>query len=143
MGVRRTGAIQFIKVLLLYGTPTNGATVSEMKKPGPPQNSPVAKGNIDLSKRKQVKVGPNKIATIRSISIPVDDRKPAGRQVIIPTIGPKGEKWSDRKAVKEYLKPVSEGGGRHLGIAQNIPQAEKLAQRLHVFEDVRVSKKKR
>ncbi len=114
-----------------------------MKKPGPPQNSSVVKGNINLSKRKPVKVGPNKIATIRSMSIPVDDRKPAGRQVIIPTIGPNGEKWSNRKAVKEYLKPVSEGGGRHLGIAQNIPQAKKLAQRLHVFEDVRTSKKKR
>ena len=114
-----------------------------MKKPGPPQNSPVVKGNIDLSKRKPVKVGPDEIATIRSISIPVDERNPAGRQVIIPTIGPKGEKWSDRKAVKEFLKPVSEGGGRHLGVAQNVAEAEKLAQRLHVFEDVRTSKKKR
>jgi hypothetical protein len=28
VGVRRTGAIQFIKVLLLYGTPTNGQTIS-------------------------------------------------------------------------------------------------------------------
>jgi hypothetical protein len=27
--VRRTGAIQFIKVLLLYGTPTNGGRLSE------------------------------------------------------------------------------------------------------------------
>jgi hypothetical protein len=129
-------------VLLLYGTPTNGATVSEMKKPGPPQNSSVASGNIDLSKRKPVKVGPNMVATIRSISIPMDDRKPDGRQVIIPTIGPKGEKWSNDKAIKEYLKPVSKGGGRHLGIAQNIPQAQKLAQRLHTFEAGRVSKKK-
>jgi len=113
-----------------------------MKKPGPPQNSPVAKGNIDLSKRKPVKVRPDEIATIRSISIPMDDNKPAGRQVIIPTIGPNGEKWSDRKAIKEYLKPVSEGGGRHLGVAQNVSEAEKLAQRLHIFEDVRTSKKK-
>ncbi len=124
-------------------TPTNGATVTQMKKPSPPQYSPVAKGNIDLSKRKPVKVGRDEIATIRSISIPVDDRKPAGRQVIIPTIGPKGEKWSDSKAIKEYLKPVSEGGGLHLGIAQNVSEAKKLAQRLHVFEDVRISKKKR
>jgi len=113
-----------------------------MRVPGPPQNSSVVAGNIDLSKRKPVKVGPNTVATIRSISIPMDESKPAGRQVIIPTIGPKGEKWSDRKAIKEYLKPVTEGGGRHLGIAQDIPQAEKLAQRLHVFESGRVSKKK-
>lgn len=113
-----------------------------MKKPSPPQYTPVTPGNINLSKRKSVKLKSGEIATIRSISIPVDDRKPAGRQVIIPTIGPKGEKWSDRKAIKEYSKPVSEGGGRHLGIAQNVSEAEKLAQRLHTFEAVRVSKKK-
>jgi hypothetical protein len=114
-----------------------------MKKPSPPQYSPVVAGNIDLSKRKPVKVGRNEVATIRSISIPVDESNPAGRQVIIPTIGPKGEKWSDRKAIEEFLKPVSEGGGRHLGVAQNVAEAEKLAQRLHLFEEGRISKKKR
>ena len=49
VGVRRTGAIQFIKVLLLYGTPTNGVYSSSMaakKRSSSKPPTPIKLSNI-------------------------------------------------------------------------------------------------
>jgi hypothetical protein len=109
------------------------------KKPPEPNAGPpvtlVSAGNIDLSKRKPVKLQDGMFATIRSISIPVSDSRPNGNQVVIPTISPTGKVLSDQEAIVEYVKT-----GRHLGIAKNIPDAIKFAKWLHLQEAKRIGK---
>ena len=103
------------------------------KEPSPVEL--VAKGNIDLSKRKPVPMKNGEYATIRSISIPVSDQDPKGHQVIIPTVHPSGKLLTDQEAIVEYLHT-----GAHLGIAKNIRDAEKYAQWLHLQEAKRIKK---
>ena len=104
------------------------------KPPSPPVTL-VTAGNIDLSKRKPVSVGNGMYATVRSISIPVNDQDPKGKQVVIPTVSPDGKLLSDHEAIMEYVR-----SGKHLGIAKNIPDAEKFARWLHLQEAKRIGK---
>jgi hypothetical protein len=74
---------------------------------------PVVKGNIDLSKRKAVRLPSGEIATIRSLGFEDD-----GLEVVIPTIGPRGEDWTDDQALNHYYRT-----GQHLGKLQTSQEA--------------------
>lgn len=97
--------------------------------------APLEKGNIDLSKRQGVELPDGSIATIRSISINED-----GKEVLIPSIGPKGENWDPKtreglaSAIEQY-----KNSGQHLGKFSNAQEADVYAEWLHQQEEIRVS----
>ena len=99
--------------------------------------APVEMGNIDLSNREPIRLNDGSSATIRSISGLVD-----GKEVLIPTIGPKGENWDPsteegrNAAWDEYFKT-----GKHLGKFNNAEEANVFAEWLHEQEETRIEDK--
>jgi hypothetical protein len=81
----------------------------------------IEKGNIDIHNRKISKNNDNSISTVRSISINSD-----GKEYLIPTIGPNGEKWSNKKAIENFKKT-----GMHLGAFDDEKNATAYAEALH------------
>lgn len=79
-------------------------------------------GNIDLTKRPVVMNEDGSISTVKSMSFNID-----GKEVLVPTIGDKGERYTNRQAIDNYLKT-----GKHLGKFNTINQADTYAQQLHL-----------
>ena len=82
----------------------------------------LAPGNIDLTKRPQVKNSDGSISTVRSMSF-TDE---SGREILIPTVHPSGYIMSDDEAVRYYYQMRN-----HLGIFNTPQNADTYAQRLH------------
>ncbi len=78
-------------------------------------------GNIDLWNRPILKNKDGSISTVRSMSFEVD-----GKQVLVPTVGPKGEDWTPEDAIKNYFKT-----GKHLGKFNTTEDADRYAEQLH------------
>jgi DNA-binding CsgD family transcriptional regulator len=109
----------------------NGGIIDENGKYVSP---PKELGNIDLSKRKPVKLPSGDTATIRSMSVGTEDG-----EVLIPTIGPNGEDWDPKtedgykKAWNHYVQT-----GQHLGIFNTPKEATVYGEWLHDREQDRV-----
>jgi len=78
-------------------------------------------GNIDLTKRPQVKNEDGSISTVRSISVEVD-----GKVALIPTVSDDGRIMSDDEAVGQFQKT-----GKHLGMFDSEAAAAQFAEALH------------
>lgn len=100
--------------------------------PTPPVK-PFIPGNIDLSKRKPVKLPGGEFATVRSVSVNSD-----GLEVLIPTIGPNGEDWDGDEgldiAFDHYLAT-----GQHLGKFKTGAEASTYGKWLSEQELIRIS----
>lgn len=79
-------------------------------------------GNIDLHSRPVVHNDDGTYSTVRSMSFNDGD----GREVLIPTIGPRGETWTDEEAIQHYRET-----GENLGVFETPEAATAYAQRLH------------
>jgi hypothetical protein len=82
---------------------------------------PIVPGNISLQNRPRVKNPDGSVSTIKSMSIGTDKG-----EVLIPMIGPKGEKWSAEEAIRNYHRT-----GKHLGIFRTPQEADFYADKLH------------
>jgi hypothetical protein len=78
-------------------------------------------GNIDLNNRPVIKNLDGSISTVRSFSTNID-----GNEVLLPTISPEGENWSNQQAIQNYLTT-----GKHLGIFSTPEDATEYALKLH------------
>jgi len=79
------------------------------------------RGNIDLTKRPQVRNEDGTISTVRSISVEVD-----GKVALVPTVSDDGRIMSDEEAIRQFQQT-----GKHLGIFNSEEAAEKFAEELH------------
>ena len=103
-------------------------------KAGNSDDGMIEPGNIDTSKRRAVKLPGGDYGTVRSMGI-TDN----GKEVLIPTIGPRGENWSGPKgeqSARDHYKRT----GQHLGKFNSIPASNTAAQRLHEIEAIRINK---
>jgi diguanylate cyclase (GGDEF)-like protein len=91
------------------------------EKAQPEESGLSGQGNIDVSNRPQLRNKDGSISTVRSISIGTDQG-----EVLIPTVGPSGEDWTDEQAIENYKKT-----GKHLGVFKDIKSANDYAQQLH------------
>lgn len=82
-------------------------------------------GNIDLTKRPQVKNADGSVSTVRSMSFEED-----GKEVLIPTVSPDGKILSDADAIKLYRET-----GQHLGKFGSAAEADAYAQNLHKAQE--------
>lgn len=92
----------------------------------------VEEGNIDLEHRPILKNSDGSISTVRSMSFGDDQ----GNEVLVPTVGPKGEDWAPDEAVRNYYKT-----GQHLGKFKTPEAADRYAQVLHKKQEKRYVKK--
>lgn len=81
----------------------------------------VSPGNIDINNRPRVRNRDGSVSTVRTISIGTD-----GGEVVLPTIGPNGEDWSDEQAVAHYNST-----GQNFGTFRGVGQATAYAKALH------------
>jgi len=103
-------------------------------KAGNSDDGMIEPGNIDVSKRRAVKLPGGDYGTVRSIGI-TDN----GKEVNIPTIGPRGENWSGPKgeqSARDHYKRT----GQHLGKFNSISASNTAGQRLHEIEARRLNK---
>ena len=99
-----------------------------------PPSQPQVPGTIDVSKRKPVTLPSGEQATVRSMSIGTDEG-----QVLIPTIGPKGENWDpDTDAGYEAAVSHYERTGQHLGIFGTPEEATAYGEWLSGQEAARI-----
>lgn len=97
-------------------------------------SKPLEDGNIDLTRRKPVKLPNGEVATIRSTSVNID-----GVEILIPTIGPMGENWDPdtdeglNAAIEHY-----ERTGQHLGKFKTPEEASAYGEWLHDREADRI-----
>ena len=82
-------------------------------------------GNIDIHARPKVQLADGSTATVRSIAVTFDDGT-----FVIPTIGPKGEDWSNEQAIEEFKRT-----GKHLGMFKTAEDAEAYSIALHENQD--------
>lgn len=86
----------------------------------------IQQGNINLYTRPQVKMPDGTTATVRSMNFDMIDKNGKTVQVLVPTIGPNGEVWSNDEAIQNYRK-----AGETLGVFDSRENAENYAQALH------------
>jgi hypothetical protein len=87
----------------------------------------VKEGNVDIANRPSVQLPDGSIATVRSINFEVGKN---GENVLIPTIGPNGENWTNEQAIQHYKET-----GENLGYFKDDASAEKYAEALHQQQD--------
>jgi len=81
----------------------------------------IEKGNIDLYNRPVVKNPDGSISTVRSMSFGEN-----GVEVLVPTVGDRGENFTADQAIKAYRQ-----SGKHLGKFRSVEAANKYAEELH------------
>ena len=81
-------------------------------------------GNIDLIRRPMTPMENGDIATVRSMST-----RMGGKEVVLPTIGPNGEQWTNDQAMQNYFQT-----GQNLGAFDTVAKAEEYAQKLHEMQ---------
>jgi hypothetical protein len=84
-------------------------------------------GNIDVANRPAVLFPNGVTSTVRSINFDIDDK---GTQVLVPSIGPNGEDWTNKQAMEHYRQT-----GENLGYFKDPDAAEKYAIALHNQQD--------
>ena len=82
---------------------------------------PVETGNIDVYNRTLLRNADGAISSVRTIGIRDGDL-----EVMIPTVGPNGEDWSEAEAIRFYRET-----GQHLGKYRNVRDASIAAEQLH------------
>lgn len=87
--------------------------------------TPIEPGNIDVTNRVPLTLPSGQVATVRTIGI-----RDGQYEVVIPTIGPNGEDWSNDEAVQQYRKT-----GQHLGKFRTGRDANIFAEQLHESQD--------
>ena len=103
-----------------------------------PNDGMIEPGNIDTSKRRAVKL-PGKegyYATVRSIGIHDN-----GKEVLIPTIGPRGENWDpDSRNGEQRARDQYKATGQHLGKFNSPAASDAAGNRLSQIQNNRLNK---
>jgi hypothetical protein len=110
----------------------------QLKRPRNSDDGMIEPGNIDVSKRRAVKLpGPDYgYATVRSMGI-TDN----GKEVLIPTIGPRGENWNpDSRNGEQRARDQYKATGQHLGKFNSIAASNAAGERLSQIQDNRLNK---
>lgn len=109
-------------------------SMKQLKRPRNSDDGMIEPGNIDTSKRRAVKLPGGDYGTVRSMGI--NDN---GKEVLIPTIGPRGENWSGPKGeqrARDHYKTT----GEHLGKFNSVAASNTAGKRLHEIEANRINK---
>jgi hypothetical protein len=117
-----------------------GGSAADVAKPrfmvgktGNSDDGMIEPGNIDVSKRRAAKLPGGDYGTVRSMGI-TDN----GKEVLIPTIGPRGENWSGPKgeqSARDHYKRT----GQHLGKFNSISASNAAGKRLSNNEANRIN----
>ena len=91
----------------------------------------LSQGNIDLRNRKPTLLPNGDYATVRSMSFSSEDQP--NTEILIPTIGPQHQRWTDNQAINAYYRT-----GQNLGTFSNPTQANTYAELLHQREAKRI-----
>lgn len=87
-------------------------------------------GNIDLYDRPVVTNNDGSISTVRTIGFQPSEGDYAGKQVLIPTVSNDGQILSNEDAINNFNNT-----GQHLGVFNNVRNANKYAKNLHNEQD--------
>ena len=101
-----------------------------------PNDGMIEPGNIDTSKRRAVKLPGGEPATVRSIGIHDN-----GKEVLIPTIGPRGENWDpDSRNGEQRARDHYKATGQHLGKFNSPAASDAAGKRLSQIQNNRLNK---
>lgn len=87
-------------------------------------------GNIDLYNRPVTTNDDGSISTVRSIGFQPTEGNYAGKQVLVPTVSDNGQIMSNEDAINSFYNT-----GKHLGVFNNVRNANKYAKNLHKEQD--------
>lgn len=104
-------------------SPATGMGIEVGMKNSVIRASQIEKGNIDLNNRPRVMNKDGSISTVRSITVGVDD----GKTAVIPTVHDDGYIMNNEDAIKHF-----QDTGKHLGIFDDLDEANGYAQQLHL-----------